>query len=52
MLTQVQLTVNLVVETRGNIPIEEVINELSYNFVDTTEEATIQDMEIADFEVV
>ncbi len=48
----ITLAVNLTIKADDDIEISEVINELDYNFSDTTTKATIEDMTIEDFEVV
>ena len=48
----VKLEVNLTIKTDDDVEISEVINELDYNFSDTTTKATVEDMSIEDFEVV
>ena len=51
-------TVTIKVETKltmkvdEGVGISEVINEMEYNFSDTTTRATVEDAEITDFEVV
>jgi len=48
----IKLEINLTVKADDDIQISEVINELEYDFTDTTGKATIEDMSIEDFEVV
>ena len=48
----VELKVKLFVNVNENTNIEDVINELEYDFQDTTTEADVIDTEILDFEVI
>jgi len=48
----VKLSVNLTIKADDDIEISEVINEIDYNFSDTTTRATVEDMNIEDYEVV
>ena len=45
------LTVKLLLYVNENADVSKVINELNYNFSDTTTEANIIDSEIIDFEI-
>ena len=47
----VKLQVSLTMVVNEGKEISEVINELKYDFTDTTGSANIQDYEIVDFEV-
>lgn len=47
----VDLKVRLVIQIDEGIQLEEVIDELDYNFVDTTTQADVIDTEIKDWEV-
>ena len=48
----IQLTVNLTIKADDDVEISEVIDEIDYNFSDTTTKANIEDMSIEDYEVV
>ena len=48
----VKLEVNLIIKADDDIDISEVMNELDYNFSDTTDKATVEDMTIENYEVV
>jgi len=48
----VELKVKLFVNVNENTNIEDVINELEYDFQDTTTEADVIDTEILDFDVI
>jgi len=48
----VKLAVNLTIKADDDIEISEVVNEIDYNFSDTTTKATVEDMSIDDYEVV
>ena len=47
----IKLQVNLIMQIDEGKEISEVINELEYNFADTTGSATVEDYSIRDFEV-
>lgn len=47
---QVVLTVRVDIEKDADIDMEDVINELEYQFKDTTEKATVVDTVICGFE--
>ena len=47
----IKLQVALVMRVDEGKDISEVVNELEYNFADTTGSATIEDYSITDFEV-
>ena len=48
----VKVEVKLTMKVDEGIEISEIINEMEYDFSDTTTKATIEDAEITDFEVV
>ena len=48
----VKLEVNLTIKADDDVEMSEIINEMDYNFSDTTTKATIEDMSIEDFEIV
>ena len=48
----VKVETTLTMKVDEGVEISEVINEMEYNFSDTTTKATIEDAEITDFEVV
>jgi len=48
----VKLAVNLTIKADDDVEIAEVIDEIDYNFSDTTTKATVEDMAIEDYEVV
>lgn len=48
----IKLEVNLTIKADDDIEMSEVINEMEYDFSDTTTKATIEDMSIEDFEIV
>jgi len=47
----IKLRVNLIMQIDEGREISEVVNELEYDFADTTGLATIEDYSIRDFEV-
>lgn len=47
----VTLKVRLVINADDDINVEDIINELSYNFEDTTTKADVEDYTILDYEV-
>lgn len=47
----VKVTVDLCIKADNDVEIQEIINEMDYNFADTTGKATIEDTEILDHEV-
>ncbi len=48
----VKVETKLTMKVDEGVEISEIINEMEYNFFDTTTNATIEDTEITDFEVV
>ena len=48
----VNLEIKLTMTVDESIDVSDVINELDYNFSDTTTQATIEDTEILDFEIM
>lgn len=48
----VNLNVNLTIFVEEGQSVEEVINELDYSFIDTTDEAQVENYEITDYEIV
>ncbi len=48
----VKVETTLTMKVDEGVEISEIINEMEYNFSDTTTKATIKDAEITDFEVV
>ena len=48
----VNVTVKLTMIVDEGVEIGEVVNELEYNFADTTTQATVEDTEIVDYEAV
>jgi len=48
----VELKVKLVMTIDESVDVDEVISELDYDFSDTTTQATVEDTEITDYEVV
>jgi hypothetical protein len=48
----VKLEVNLTIKADSDIEISKIIDELDYNFSDTTTKANIEDMSIEDFEII
>jgi len=53
-ITKVHLTVNvhLYMDVEDGINLNDVVNELDYNFADTTDMARIVDTHISDFNIV
>lgn len=47
----VNLTVHLYLKMEEDAKLDDIINELDYDFTDTTGDATVEDTEIRDFEV-
>jgi hypothetical protein len=47
----VELKMKLVVRVDEGVEVSEVIDELEYDFKDTTTKATVEDMVILDYEV-
>ena len=50
-IVNVKLEVSLTLKVDEGVEIHEIINQMDYNFEDTTTQATIEDSEIVDFEV-
>lgn len=48
----IKLEVKLIMLVDEGVEISEIINELDYNFSDTTTKADITDMTIEDYEVI
>lgn len=48
----VELKVKLILNVDEDIEVSEVLDELDYNFADTTTKAEIEDTEILDYEVM
>jgi len=48
----VELKVKLILNVDEDIEVSEVLDELDYNFVDTTTKAEVEDTEILDYEVM
>ena len=48
----VQLTVDLTMKVDESVEIGHVVDELEYEFNDTTTQATVEDTEITDYEVL
>ncbi len=48
----VKVETKLTMKVDEGVDISEIINEMEYNFSDTTTRATIEDAQITDFEVV
>ncbi len=48
----VKLEVSLTIKADDDVDISEVINEIDYDFSDTTTKATVEDVNIEDYEVV
>ncbi len=48
----VELKVKLVIKADDDVVIGDIIDEMDYNFTDTTTTADIEDSEILDYEVV
>ena len=48
----VKLEVNLTIKADDDVEISKIINELDYNFSDTTTKATVIDSDILDYEVI
>jgi len=51
-IVTVKVEVKLTMKVDEGVEISEIIDEMEYNFSDTTANATIEDAEIADFEVI
>jgi hypothetical protein len=47
----VEVKVRLIVRADEGVSVDEIIQEMDYNFTDKTGKADIEDMEIKDFEV-
>lgn len=48
----VELRVKLILNMDEDISVSEVLDELDYNFSDTTTKAEVEDTEIQDYEVI
>lgn len=48
----VELKVKLILNVDEDIEVSEVLDELDYNFEDTTTKAEVEDTEILDYEVM
>ena len=48
----VKLEVMLKMKVDEGVEVSEVINDIEYDFIDNTGKATVEDMEIIDFNVV
>ena len=48
----VELKVKLVITVDKGVDVDKVINELDYDFSDTTTQATVEDTVITDYEIV
>jgi hypothetical protein len=47
----VEVKVRLIIRADEGVEVDEIIQEMDYNFADQTGKADIEDMEIRDFEV-
>jgi hypothetical protein len=50
-MVTVKLQVELKIRADEGVEIGDIVNEMDYNFSDTTTKATIEDTEILDYEV-
>ena len=48
----VEIKVKAIINVDDDIEISEIIDELDYDFTDTTTKATIEDTEIIDYEII
>lgn len=48
----VDVTVRLIINMDDGVETEDVINELDYDFSDTTDKASVEDSEITDYEII
>jgi hypothetical protein len=48
----VDVKVRLIIRQDDGVETSEVVNEMEYDFTDTTGNATIEDMEITDYQIV
>ncbi len=48
---KVKIEVELSMNVDEGVEVSDVINELEYNFSDTTTQATVEDTEIIDYEI-
>jgi len=48
----VELKVKLLLKMDSDSEVSDIMNELEYNFTDTTGSADVEDMEITDYEVI
>ncbi len=48
----VKVEVKLTMKVDEGVEVSEIIDEMDYNFSDTTTQATIEDTEILDFEIM
>ena len=49
---EVNLTVRMIVSVDEGVEIDQIINELEYDFNDTTTQATVEDTEIIGYDIV
>ena len=49
---EVEIKIKAIINVDDDIEVSEIIDELDYNFTDTTTKATVEDTEIIDYEVV
>lgn len=47
----VTLTVKMIMDVDEGVEVQHIIDELDYNFTDTTTQATIEDTQIVDSEI-
>ena len=48
----VEIKIKAIINVDDDIEISEIIDELDYDFTDTTTKATIEDTEIIDYEII
>lgn len=48
----INVQTRIIIQAEENVDISEVIDEMDYNFISTTDNAEIVDTEIVDYEVV
>ncbi len=48
----VEIKVNVILTIDEGVEVNDIIDELEYDFTDTTTQATVEDTEITDYEVI
>jgi len=48
----IEVKVKMVINADDNVALQTILDEMDYNFTDTTTQADIEDTEILDYEVI